>query len=109
VTSATACARAGDLEAEHVRGAGRRRVVPLALLEVGVVDPGGGDLDQDLAGSRRRVGEFGEGEDVLVARGVEGDGLHVLDGTRPSAWTMCTLGVVPRAALAHDDLGGPPP
>ena len=41
---------AGELEAGHVgRGPGRRRIEAAALQQVGAVDPGGDDLDLDLA------------------------------------------------------------
>ena len=42
--------RAGGLEAGQVRGARRRRIGAGALGDVGPVDAGRGDLDQDLAG-----------------------------------------------------------
>ncbi|GCC46094.1 hypothetical protein chiPu_0029950, partial [Chiloscyllium punctatum] len=45
---------ARDLEAGQVAGAGRRRIGAGALRDVGTIDAGGRDLDQDLAGLRHR-------------------------------------------------------
>ena len=45
---------AAALEADHARRPGRRRVVALALEQVGAVDRGGGDVEHDLAGRRAR-------------------------------------------------------
>lgn len=75
---------AGDLEPQDLRGAGRRRVVPRALLQVGVVHPGGGDLDEHLARGGHRVGQVGHGHGGVVER----DGAHALDGT-PGGRSSC--------------------
>ena len=48
---------AGDLEADHVADARRGRVVALPLQQVGPVDPGGPDADDDLARPGARAGE----------------------------------------------------
>ena len=45
---------AGDLEAEDVGRAGRRRIEPAPLEDVGPVDAGRGDLDQHFAGPGSR-------------------------------------------------------
>jgi hypothetical protein len=47
---------AGTLEPRHVGRARRRRVAAGALAEVGAVDPGGANADQDLAVARNRIG-----------------------------------------------------
>ncbi len=52
--------RAGDLEPENFRIAGRRRVIALALDHVGTVDRGVDDLDQDLTVACRRGVDFVE-------------------------------------------------
>ena len=44
----------GYLEAGNFCRAGRRRVKPHALHDIRPVDAGGGDFDQDLAGTRLR-------------------------------------------------------
>ena len=49
--SPTAAIDAGDLQAEDVARAGRRRILAGRLQQVGPVDPGRADLDQHLAGS----------------------------------------------------------
>ena len=50
--------RPGDFETGDIRGAGRRRVMPAPLQEIGMVDPGRGGRDQHLAGrGRRPLGE----------------------------------------------------
>ena len=65
-----------DLEPRDVRLAGRRRVVALALQQVGPVDPGGGDPHEHLAGARRGGVDVGEDERVGTAELGEGDRLH---------------------------------
>ena len=42
---------ARDLEPQQIGGAGRRRIKPFTLHHVRAVDAGGGDFDQDFAGS----------------------------------------------------------
>ena len=51
---------AGDFQSGNIGGTWRRRIKPHALHDVGPVNAGGGDLDQDLAGAwlghRARLG-----------------------------------------------------
>src|SRR5690606_19338635 len=75
---------AGALQPEHLGRAGRRRIVALALQEVGAVDAGGGDLDDDLAGSGLGRGDVGDDE-ALGSSGLFHDhgshGSHRSEGT----------------------------
>ena len=50
--------RAGDLHAEDLAGARRRWVAAGGLQQIGAVEAGCGDLDQDFARIRRDVGDF---------------------------------------------------
>ena len=64
---------AGELEPRDVlRRAGRRGVVPRALMDVGAVQPGRTNTDEDLAGPRLGVGVLGD-DDLAVA---DGGGAH---------------------------------
>ena len=54
--------RSGHLQPEGLAGSRRRRVVTRGLQQVGAVDAGGADLDQDFAGGRRDVGNFLPGQ-----------------------------------------------
>ena len=56
--------------------AGRRRIVALALQQVGAVDAGGDDAHQHLVGVDPRGGDLGDGQDLGAAERRQGDGLH---------------------------------
>ena len=70
----------GALQAGELGGAGRRRVVPLALHDVGAVHPGGHDVEDDLAAAGLGVGLLGPLEDLGATRLADGDAVH--DGGR---------------------------
>ena len=55
---------------------GRRRVVARALVDVGAVEPGRVDPDEDLAGAGLRVGVLGD-DDLAVADGGRAHGRGV--------------------------------
>ncbi len=50
------------------RRARRRRVQALSLEQVGPVQPGSRDVDDDLSGGRSRIGDFGDPEYLRAAR-----------------------------------------
>ncbi len=60
---------AGDFQPGNLRGPGRGRVVALALLDVGAVEPRGDDVDQHLAGAGHR------GRDLADLQGLGSAGL----------------------------------
>jgi len=64
------------LQARVRRRAGRGRVVALPLQQVGPVEAGGGDGDQDLAGPGDGVGHLGPGEHLRTARFGNRHGIH---------------------------------
>ena len=53
---------AGDFEAQRVGRAGRRRIEPGALHQVGPVNARRGDADQDFAAPGLRPRHYGQGE-----------------------------------------------
>ena len=59
---------AGNFQAGDIRGAGRRRIVPLALQHVGAVNAGGGDFHQKLARLRNRHRAFSDDQNLGGAR-----------------------------------------
>jgi hypothetical protein len=65
--------RAGDLESGPGGRTGRARVVAGDLEEVGAVDAGGGDLDEDFIGAGRGLGHLGGGEAAVG----DGHGKHL--------------------------------
>ena len=70
---------ARDLAARHERERRRLRVPPLADEDVGVVDAGGADVDDDLAVARLGLGHVAQLESALL---VEDDRRHV-DSSAP--------------------------
>ena len=76
----TPCADGADptraLQPEHVGGALGRWVEALSLQGVGAVDRAGDDVDDDLAGTRLRVGQVGDGQGLGTTRVGCGDGAH---------------------------------
>jgi hypothetical protein len=59
---------AGALQARMLGRAGRWRVEPAALEQVGTVDRGGDHVDQDLTGPGSRIGHLGPGQNLGTAR-----------------------------------------
>ncbi len=67
---------AGALESEDLGGAGRGRVLALALQQVGAVEGGGKHAQAQLAAAESRRHDLAEPQDALVAGLVEDDRLH---------------------------------
>ena len=63
---------AGGFQSQDFAGAGRRRVMPFALHQVGAVDGGGAHPDEHLVSRGRGVGDLGELEHFGAA-GAAGD------------------------------------
>jgi hypothetical protein len=82
------------LEAEDVRGPRRRVVVALPLQEVGTVDAGGGDPDQDLARCGLGGGTVDDLEGIDAARCGGSDSAHLMTvagvRTRRPRWSAGT-------------------
>jgi hypothetical protein len=68
---------AGDLEAGNIRRARRRRIEALALHDVGPVDAGGRDLDQDFALGRCRHRALLRRQNLRPTRAFDADDGHV--------------------------------
>ena len=83
---------------------GRRRVEALPLQEVGPVDRGGGDVDQDLAAARLGVGHVGVLQDLGAARLPDDDGRAFTRRTRRRVWS--TPRVVGDVVVDVDGVGG---
>ncbi len=69
---------AGDFQAEHIRHTGRRRIVALALMDIGSVDAGGFHPDQNLALLRNRTRAHLDFERFGTARAGRDNGAHAL-------------------------------
>ena len=70
--------RAAAFETDDLRGAGRRRIEPLPLHQVGTIEGGGDDLHAYLTGPRRPdVGHLRDGQDFRASRRRAGHGAHV--------------------------------
>ncbi len=67
---------ARDLEPERVGRAGRRRIISQRLDQVGAVEAGAGDLDENFAGAGRGSGDFDQCEAVIRPRIFDADGFH---------------------------------
>src|SRR5207248_361240 len=67
---------ARTFQPEDRRRAGRRRIEPLALEQVGAVHRGGADADADVRRAERRRRGFAEDEHPLVARLADEDRTH---------------------------------
>ena len=66
----------GHLQPHPFRTAGRRRIIPLALQEIGTVHPGGMDADEHLVVARRRCGYGCIGQ--RAGHGINENGVHRL-------------------------------
>ena len=73
---------AGDFEPGNIGGARGRRIKAHPLHDVGPVDAGGGDLDQNLAGARRRRRALLRDQNVRSARRADRDDRHAV-------WKRC--------------------
>src|SRR5277367_6351030 len=69
---------AGALHAQDGRGAGRRRIKPLPLEEVGAIERGASYLDEKFGGAGDRIGSVAQMEDRFVARFFNQDRFHDL-------------------------------
>ena len=67
---------AGAFQAGIRRSAGRRRIEPLPLCQIRAVDTGGGDIDQHLVRSGRRIRRLHPAKDVGPAGLGDDDGMH---------------------------------
>ena len=72
--SCATCAR--HFHAQCFGRAGRRRISAARLQQVGTVEAGGRDLDQDFAGARHGPGNFAQHQPVIGAGIFEDDGFH---------------------------------
>ena len=85
----------GDLQAQGVRRAGGRGIAAHALQEVGPVDPGRRDADQDLALAGFRAGKAGRLQGLgAAASALHGDGRHhrLVHATFPPACAPAARG-----------------
>jgi len=71
---------AGELEAGDIAGsAGRRRVMAAALEDIGAIEAGGVDADEDLVSpGEGGVGELADGENFRASGFCDDDGAHGL-------------------------------
>ena len=84
---------AGDFEARRRGRPGGRRIAAGALQDIGPVDAGGRDLDENFAGRRLRDGQPDGFEHLGTAGGRDGDGVHEFAaGHCLLEWTQCPGG-----------------
>src|SRR5699024_5129296 len=86
---------AGDLEAEQLGGAGRRRVLPRGLRQIRAVHARGDHVDEHLAGAGDGFGQLGEPQ---LAAADDGDRAH---GPRSPSHRPTSTTVRPRTPPAR--------
>jgi hypothetical protein len=67
----------GDLEAERISHAGRRRIIALTLVDIGSIYPCGFDPDQNLALRRSRAWAHLNFQHLRTSRAGRNDGAHL--------------------------------
>ena len=95
------------LQPDDLRRARRRRVVALALHEVGAVDPGRHDVDEHLARPGDRVGRRSPAQHLRPTGRFQRDRVHVREGSAVEHWPLRHLVLrTPRLELRPDDDAG---
>ena len=61
---------AGHFHAQNVGRAGRRRIKPTRLQQIGIVEARGRDLDQDFAGAGHRAWDLSPSDKPVIATGI---------------------------------------
>jgi hypothetical protein len=71
---------ARELQPEDVRLAGRRRIAPQPLKEIGAVHTGRANADEQITRARLRIGRIADLQHFRPTEGLHEDGAH--DGAR---------------------------